>query len=56
MDVVKEEPVFEVGTHEIASVNELTIDMKYEERKVSAIGSEDRVSINLGNLQIVQQL
>jgi hypothetical protein len=52
MDVVKEEPVFEDATHEITSVNELIIDMKYEEHKVPAIGSEDRVSLNQGNLQI----
>jgi hypothetical protein len=52
MDVVKEESVFENGTHEITSVNELIIDIKYEEYKVPVIGSEDRVSLILDNLKI----
>jgi hypothetical protein len=52
MDVVKKEPVFEDGRHVISSVNELVTDMKYEEYKVPAIANDDRVSVNLGNLQI----
>jgi hypothetical protein len=51
MDVMKKEPVFEDGTHEITSINELVTDMKYEEHKVPAVGSDDRVSLNLGNFR-----
>jgi hypothetical protein len=51
MDVVKEEPVFQDGIHEITLPDELVIDMKYEDYKVSVIETDDKVSLILGNLK-----
>jgi hypothetical protein len=50
MDVVKAEPAFEDGIHEITSPNELIIDMKYE--KIPEVETDERVSLILANLKI----
>jgi hypothetical protein len=56
MDMVKEEPIFEDGMHEITTVNEFSIDMKYEECKVPVTRNEDRVSSVPRNLKIGNSL